>query len=174
MKISEITEGVAKKDPLAIEELYNLIKKKVCKDSWKHEDILHEIFLVVMNDIQKNKLIYPQALIGYSKKLFSRMIFRHLAFNSKFIHMNVHKILDSRSYFLKDINILGLLSRKNHARYREVLYRTFFLDQEVEEIRVAMGFQTCACVHTIRCLALARLRGLIRSKERRQLLLAKK
>lgn len=127
-----------------------------------------------MDDIQKNKLLYPQALIGYSKKLFSRMNFRYFAFNAKFVHINVYEILDSRSYFLKDINVLGLLSRKNHARYREVLYRTFFLDQDVEDIKVAMGFQTCACVHTIRCLALARLRGLIRSKERRQLLLAKK
>jgi RNA polymerase sigma factor (sigma-70 family) len=73
-----IVEGIRNGDPSAVEELYSIFGKGIRFLLWRQfgrqdlDDRLHDIFLMVVQSIQRGELREPERLMGYIRTVVRR------------------------------------------------------------------------------------------------------
>src|SRR5437763_1902108 len=81
---SRLVDLVRAGDPAGLEELYNVFAKGVRYFLWRQlgpqdlDDKVHDVFLIIMQSIQRGDLREPERLMGYVRTVVRRQVAAHI------------------------------------------------------------------------------------------------
>jgi RNA polymerase sigma-70 factor (ECF subfamily) len=153
---TDLVRGVQAGDPARIQELYDLFSRGVRFQLYRQlgpqdlDDRVHDIFLIIVQAIQRGDLREPERLMGYVRTVVRRQVaaqideaiqarrnlteLDHGLALSDQRPSSEHCLIDAQQHELA-LRILNSL----HAREREVLIRFYLKEQKPDQICREMG-----------------------------------
>jgi RNA polymerase sigma factor (sigma-70 family) len=146
-----LVERIRNNDPSAVEELYMVFSKGVRYFLWRqlgHQDLddrVHDIFLMVVQSIQRGELREPERLMGYVRTVVRRQVagYIHGAVNarSKQVAIDTGVPLsdykpdpERRAIESQNTRVAMRILHSLPTRDREVLVRFYLQEQPAEQI----------------------------------------
>jgi RNA polymerase sigma-70 factor, ECF subfamily len=151
-----LVRGVQNGDPARIQELYDLFSKGIRFQLYRQlgpqdlDDRVHDIFLIIMQSIQRGDLREPERLMGYVRTVVRRQVAAQidLAVQARRNQTELdygmalsdhrpnseRRLIDQQQHDVA-LRVLNSL----HARDREVLVRFYLKEQKAEQICLEMG-----------------------------------
>jgi RNA polymerase sigma-70 factor, ECF subfamily len=146
-----LVERIRNNDTSAIEELYTLFAKGVRFFLWRQlglqdlDDRVHDIFLMVVQSIQRGELREPERLMGYVRSVVRRQTagFIRGVVNARRCQVVVHPALslsdrtpdpERRAIEEQNTEVAMRILQSLPQRDREVLMRFYLLEQLPEQI----------------------------------------
>jgi RNA polymerase sigma-70 factor (ECF subfamily) len=148
---AELVERVRRGEPTALEELYRVFSKGIrfylCRQVGPQDldDKVHDLFLIIIQAIQKGDLREPERLMGYVRTIVRRQVAAHIddvvqarrnqtdmeygLALSDFRPNPERRVINEQNMALA-MRILNSL----HKREREVLMRFYLKEQSAEQI----------------------------------------
>jgi RNA polymerase sigma-70 factor, ECF subfamily len=152
----DLVRGVQAGDQARIQELYELFSKGVRFQLYRQlgpqdlDDRVHDVFLIIMQSIQRGDLREPERLMGYVRTVVRRQVAAHIDLtvqarrNQTELEYGMvlsdrrpsaeHRLIDQQHHELA-LRVLNSL----HQREREVLVRFYLKEQKAEQICREMG-----------------------------------
>jgi RNA polymerase sigma-70 factor (ECF subfamily) len=154
--LSLLVERIRAADPSALEELYAVFAKGVRYYLWRQigpqdlDDRVHDIFLIIIQAIQKGELREPERLMGFVRTIARRQVAATIgaAVQARRNQVDVdtridlsdrqpdpeRRVIEKQNQELA-MRVLGSL----HKRDREVLIRFYLQEQAPDQICREMG-----------------------------------
>jgi len=150
--VEEIRQG----DQRAMEQLYKIFAKgirfQLCRQLGLQEldDKVHDIFLIVVQAIQRGDLREPERLMGFVRTVLRRQVATHI---SKLVHSRRENVAADASLLVSDarqnpeesllsaqkVQLMREALRGISSRDREILTRFYLLEQPPAQICAEMG-----------------------------------
>ncbi len=150
--VEEIRQG----DQRAMEQLYKIFAKgirfQLCRQLGLQEldDKVHDIFLIVVQAIQRGDLREPERLMGFVRTVLRRQIATHI---TKLVHSRRDSVAADASLLVSDsrqnpeesllnaqkVQLMREALRGISPRDREILTRFYLLEQPPAQICAEMG-----------------------------------
>jgi RNA polymerase sigma factor (sigma-70 family) len=148
---AELVERVRSGEPSALEELYKVLSKGIrfylCRQIGRQDldDKVHDLFLIIVQAIQKGDLREPNRLMGYVRTIVRRQVSAHIdgVVQARRNQTDVEYGLGLSDYrpnperrVIDEQNItlaMGIL-KSLHKREREVLMRFYLKEQTADQI----------------------------------------
>jgi RNA polymerase sigma-70 factor, ECF subfamily len=148
---TDLVRGVQAGDPARIQELYELFLKGVRFQLYRQlgpqdlDDRVHDVFLIIMQSIQRGDLREPDRLMGYVRTVVRRQIAAHIDLTVQARrnqteleygmvlsdhHPSAERRLIEQQHHDLALRVLNSL----HQREREVLIRFYLKEQSAEQI----------------------------------------
>lgn len=151
-----LVSGVQNGDPARIQELYDLFSKGIRFQLYRQlgpqdlDDRVHDIFLIIMQSIQRGDLREPERLMGYVRTVVRRQVAAQidLAVQARRnqteldygMALSDHRPNSERRLIDQQQHDVALRVLKSlHSRDREVLERFYLKEQKAEQICREMG-----------------------------------
>jgi RNA polymerase sigma-70 factor, ECF subfamily len=148
---TDLVRGVQEGDPVRIQELYDLFSKgirfQLCRQLGVQDldDRVHDVFLIVLQSIQRGDLREPERLMGYVRTVVRRHIAAHIEIAVRNrrnqadldfgMAMSDHRPNAERQLIEKEQHEVALsLLRSLRPRAREILIRFYLREQSPERI----------------------------------------
>jgi RNA polymerase sigma factor (sigma-70 family) len=149
-------DGIRNGDPTAVEELYKIFSKGVKFLLWRQlgqqdlDDRVHDVFLMVIQSIQRGDLREPERLMGYVRTVVRRQTAGYIegAMNARRRLVGIENMVpirdrarDPESQAIEEQNS-EVAMRVLHGlpeRDREVLIRFYLQEETPEQICVALN-----------------------------------
>lgn len=152
----ELVRGVEAGDPARIQELYEIFAKGVryqlCRQLGPQDldDRVHDIFLIIMQSIQRGDLREPERLMGYVRTIVRRQVAAHIELavharrNQAELEYGVvlsdHRPNAEKRLIAQQNRDLALrVLNSLHPREREVLTRFYLKEEKADQICSEMG-----------------------------------
>lgn len=146
-----LVERIRAGDPAGMEQLYTIFAKGVRSYLWRQlgshdlDDKVHDIFLIVMQSIQRGDLREPERLMGYVRTVLRRQVAgyieiamhtrRNMVEMEPGLNLTDRTISPERRTVERQTHELALrLLRSLPERDREVLVRFYLEEQEPDQI----------------------------------------
>jgi RNA polymerase sigma-70 factor (ECF subfamily) len=148
---TDLVRGVQAGDPARIQELYEVFSKGVRYQLYRQlgpqdlDDRVHDVFLIIMQSIQRGDLREPERLMGYVRTVVRRQVAAHIDLtvqarrNQTELEYGMvlsdhrpsaeRRLIDQQHHDLA-LRVLNSL----HQREREVLIRFYLKEQSAEQI----------------------------------------
>jgi len=151
-----LVRGVQNGDPERIQELYDLFSKGIRFQLYRQlgpqdlDDRVHDIFLIIMQSIQRGDLREPERLMGYVRTVVRRQVAAQidLAVQARRnqteldygMALSDHRPNSERRMIDQQQHDVALrVLNSLHTRDREVLERFYLKEQKAEQICREMG-----------------------------------
>lgn len=153
---ADLVRGVQAGDPARIQELYDIFSKGVrfqlCRQLGPQDldDRVHDIFLIIMQSIQRGDLREPERLMGYVRTVVRRQVAAHIEITVQArrnqteleygLTLSDHRPSAERRLIAEQHRDLALrVLNSLHQREREVLTRFYLKEQKADQICREMG-----------------------------------
>jgi RNA polymerase sigma factor (sigma-70 family) len=148
---ADLVRGVQAGDPARIQELYDIFSKGVryqlCRRLGPQDldDRVHDIFLIIMQSIQRGDLREPERLMGYVRTIVRRQVAAHIEVAVQArrnqtemeygLTLSDHQPTpEKRLIAQQNRDVAFRVLNSLHAREREVLTRFYLKEQKSEQI----------------------------------------
>jgi RNA polymerase sigma-70 factor (ECF subfamily) len=152
----DLVRGVQAGDPVRIQELYDVFSKGVRFQLYRQlgpqdlDDRVHDIFLIIVQSIQRGDLREPERLMGYVRTVVRRQVAAQIDLTVQArrnqteleygMALSDHRPSAERRLIDEQHHELALrVLNSLHQREREVLIRFYLKEQKAEQICREMG-----------------------------------
>ncbi len=153
---TDLVRGVQEGDPARIQELYDLCSKGIRFQLYRQlgvqdlDDRVHDVFLIILQSIQRGDLREPERLMGYVRTVVRRQIAAHIevavrnrrnqADMDYGMALTDHRPSSEHQLIEKEQHQIALRVLRNlHQREREILIRFYLREQSQDQICEQMG-----------------------------------
>jgi RNA polymerase sigma factor (sigma-70 family) len=151
-----IVEGIRKGESSAVEELYNVFSKGIRYLLWRQlgqqdlDDRVHDIFLMVVQAIQRGEVREPERLMGYVRTVVRRQTAGYIegAMNARRRQVGIELTAplrdrapnpERRAIEEQNSEVAMRVLRSLPERDREVLIRFYLHEQSADQICAALS-----------------------------------